>query len=95
MTLEFSEKEKQAISHWSKVDEWEYEELDRRIRLVMHDGVSFIRALGKVLARAERPESPVGVDPRKKELLAKVVELRDKMLKEFNEHQEKKAGIIK
>ena len=92
MQNEFTEFENESLETISKIDEWELSTLKSLVKGKMFEGKSFQRAVMLVLSQAKRP---VEVDPKKKELLAKVVELRDKMLKEFNDHQAKKAGIIK
>jgi hypothetical protein len=92
MQNEFTEFENESLETISKIDEWELGTLKSLVKGKMFEGKSFQRAVMLVLSQAKRP---VEVDPKKKELLAKVVELRDKMLKEFNDHQAKKAGIIK
>jgi hypothetical protein len=92
MQNEFTEFENESLETISKIDEWELSTLKSLVKGKMFEGKSFQRAVMLVLSQAKRP---VEVDPKKKELLAKVAALRDKMLKEFNEHQAKKAGIIK
>jgi hypothetical protein len=92
MQNEFTEFENESLETISKIDEWELSTLKSLVKGKMFEGKSFQRAVMLVLSQAKRP---VEVDPKKKELLAKVVELRDKMLKEFNDHRAKKAGIIK
>ena len=92
MQNEFTEFENESLETISKIDEWELGTLKSLVKGKMFEGKSFQRAVMLVLSQAKRP---VEVDPKKKELLAKVVELRDKMLKEFNDHRAKKAGIIK
>ena len=92
MQNEFTEFENESLETISKVDEWELSTLRSLVKGKMFEGKSFQRAVMLVLSQAKRP---VEVDPKKKELLAKVAALRDKMLKEFNEHQAKKAGVIK
>ena len=92
MQNEFTEFENESLETISKVDEWELSTLRSLVKGKMFEGKSFQRAVMLVLSQAKRP---VEVDPKKKELLAKVVALRDSMLKEFESHQAKKAGIIK
>ena len=92
MQNEFTEFENESLETISKIDEWELSTLKSLVKGKMFEGKSFQRAVMLVLSQAKRP---VEVDPKKKELLAKVVELRNKMLKEFNDHRAKKVGIIK
>ena len=92
MQNEFTDFENESLETIAKIDEWELSTLKSLVKGKMFEGKSFQRAVMLVLSQAKRP---VEVDPKKKELLAKVVELRDKMLKEFNDRQAKKAGIIK
>ena len=92
MQNEFTEFEENSLAEISRIDEWELSTLKSLVKGKMFEGKSFQRAVMLVLSQAKRP---VEVDPKKKELLAKVVALRDSMLKEFEAHQAKKAGIIK
>ena len=92
MQNELTEFEENSLVEIARIDEWELSTLQSLVKGKMFEGKSFQRAVMLVLSQAKRP---VEVDPKKKELLAKVVELRDKMLKEFNDHRAKKAGIIK
>jgi hypothetical protein len=92
MQKELTEFEENSLIEISRIDQWELSTLKSLVMNKMFEGKSFQRSVMLTLSQAVRP---VEVDPKKKELLAKVVELRNKMLKEFNEHQAKKAGIIK
>ena len=93
MQNEFTEFENESLATIAKIDEWELSTIKSLVKGKMFEGKSFQRAVMLVLSQAKRP---VEVDPKKKELLARVVELREQMLKDYNDHQAaKKARVIK
>jgi hypothetical protein len=92
MQKELTEFEENSLIEISRIDQWELSTLKSLVMNKMFEGKSFQRSVMLTLSQAVRP---VEVDPKKKELLAKVVDLRNKMLAEFNAHRAKKAGIIK
>ena len=92
MQNDFTDFEKNSLVEISRIDDWEFSTFTSLVKGKMFEGMSFQRSVMLVLSQAVRP---VEVGPKKKELLAKVVALRDSMLKEFEAHQAKKAGIIK
>lgn len=54
--FEFTTEENEVIDVISVKDEWSRDVLERRIRHAIQDGLSFRRAVAKVLVQAERPD---------------------------------------
>jgi hypothetical protein len=91
MTKDFTEPQRIALEVIAHKDEWELDVLERLVRQKMHEGFSFKYSVMHTLAHAKRPLDDN--DPKvlkAKELANRVVELRDKMLRDYEKYQQEK-----
>jgi len=95
MTKDFTEPEQVALEKISVVDDWDLNVLESLVRKKIHEGYSFKYSVMHTLAHAKRPldeDDPKVI--KAKELANKVVELREKMLKDYEKHQQEKKDRL-
>lgn len=80
---EFTTEQLQALATIAEKDQWEPEELERRVRHHMREGRTFPNAVMYSLAQADRPPDNPKDDPRKAALMAKVEEMKRLAMERF------------